>query len=372
MLTDDKQIKMRLALANCKGIGFVHASELVSRFGSVEGVFAAGVSGLRAAGLSAAIAESLFSENNWAFAEKEFSFVRRNGIRVYFCTDDDYPFRLKECVDAPVILYYKGSCPIDCAKTLGIVGTRKATEEGIRFVNQFLEELAKTNPDVLIVSGLAYGIDICAHRAALKNGLNTIAVMATGMSVVYPSSHRGDASKIKDQGGVLTEYYSDFKLNKNGFAARNRIVAGLCDAVLVVESPIKGGSLITASIANSYNRDVFAVPGRPVDESFAGCNRLIMQNKAAMVCSANDLSAAMGWNVSKEETLDVGPKEVEELTSEEKIVISIIRQYGKVHIDDMAQEAKLPVQTLKSLLFMMEMKGLVHPLPGNMYAIGKY
>lgn len=257
---------------------------------------------------------------------------------------------------------------------LAVVGTRHATPQGKLFTKNLIAELAERHPDLVIVSGLAFGIDVTAHQAALDAGLRTIGVMATGFDQVYPAKHTKIASAMKEQGGLLTEHFRGDKLVPGCFVGRNRIMAGLCDAVLIAESPAKGGSLTTADMADSYNRQVFAVPGRPTDLKSAGCNDLIRRNVAAMVCSAEDVEFELGWNDGKtqvDQSSTFPELNLPDLTEEERRAMCAIRKCGKMDLTDLTLELDMTATQLATLIFGMEMRGLVHKLPGNMVMVGK-
>lgn len=369
---DDKKWIQRLAFAYAKGLGPAHARELLARLGSVEAVFAESESAL-AHLVGKALAHEILLPEHMAFAEKELRFMRANGVQTVFLGDKDYPFRLRECQDAPVLFFYKGTCSLNAAKMLAVVGTRSITDMGKSFTSQVVEDLAKRHPDLVVVSGLAYGVDAAAHRAALKSNVCTIGVMATGMDKVYPALHAKLASQMKVSGGLITEHFRGDSLTPGCFVSRNRIIAGLCDAVLVVESAADGGALTTADIANSYSREVLAVPGRPGDKYSEGCNNLIKENKAAMVCSASDIEYQLGWDSGKQRShVHTSAESVAEGLSEQEIlVVSVLRKAGKLDVADLSHLLNTPLSQLSALLFDMEMRGLIHKQPGNMYSVGK-
>lgn len=372
---DDKNLVLRLALAHAKGLGPMRARELLARLGSVEAVFAETEGALAKLGLDKAIASDLLSSANIEFAKKELHFLQANGVQVVFLGDKDYPFRLRECADAPVLFMYKGNCSLSAPKMLAVVGSRHATDQGKRFTTQLVCDLAKRHPDLVIVGGLAYGIDVTAHKAALEAGIPTLGVMATGLDRLYPVQHKKVASQMKDHGGLLTEHFRGDALVPGCFVSRNRIIAGLCDGVVVVESAADGGALTTADIANSYSREVFAVPGRPGDVYSEGCNDLIKQNKAALITSADDVDFQLGWDNIKVQTSESStfPElNLPDLSEQElQIVSEMRRRGGEIESSELALFLKVSVAQLSSVLFTMEMRGLVHRLPGNRYAIGK-
>lgn len=316
---------------------------------------------------------SLFSEvergRALLAATNEVSFIRKNNITPLFFTDADYPQRLLECGDAPLMLYYKGSATLQAQRVVSIVGTRHATPYGRNFVETLVRDLADTCPDTLIVSGLAYGIDVTAHRAALRYGLPTVGVLAHGLNTIHPTQHRNTAVEMLGNGGLLTEYTSSQAVHRGLFLARNRIVAGLADAVVVVESGTKGGSLFTATIAGDYHRDVFALPGRVGDISSMGCNNLIRQNKAALLTCADDLIEAMGWGAPRKQPSQqsLAVEQEVELTAEEQSIMQYLALNGEGQINRMSVELNTPIATLSATLVELEFKGCVVAFPGGVY-----
>ena len=299
-------------------------------------------------------------------AEAEVRFAEEHHIRCLLQADSDYPVRLKECDDAPLALFYRGTASLNTQHILCVVGTRRCTDYGKKLCRELITDLKRLVPDVLIVSGLAYGIDIHAHRAALDCGLDTVGVLAHGLDRIYPALHRQTACDMLSHGGLLTEFRSGTVPDKGNFVRRNRIVAGMSDACLVIESADKGGALITAGIAQSYGRDVFAVPGRVGDERSAGCNALIRGNVAALVGSASDLAESMGWSVSAK---PVQRELFPELSSAEASVVNALRGSDGKPLNQLVVETDRPVQELLALLFDLEMKGVVRALAGGLYCI---
>ena len=302
-------------------------------------------------------------------AEEEMAFAEKNHIQILARNDVNFPARLRDCEDAPCILYYRGTADVNCRHILSIVGTRKATEYGKSFCQRFLNNLSVLCPDVLIISGLAYGIDINAHRHALANGLSTIAVLAHGLDQIYPRMHRTTAIEMLRKGGLLTEFMSQSVADKINFVARNRIVAGMADATLVVESAEKGGSLITARIAEDYGRDVFAVPGRVGDRGSAGCNLLIRENRAGLLQSAEEFVTAMGWATAKTESEPVQRELFPELSTDEMAVFEALKDSDGKHLNLLTVETNIPIGRLSSILFEMEMRGIVRLLSGGVYRL---
>ena len=304
-------------------------------------------------------------------AEAELEFIRRHHIRPLCFGDDDYPQRLRECDDAPLMLYYLGNADLNRQRVINIVGTRHATTYGKDLIRRFCHELREMCPDVLIVSGLAYGVDICAHREALACGIDTVGVLAHGLDDLYPHQHRETARQMVEQGGLLTEYMSQTNADKRNFIQRNRIVAGLSDACILVESAHRGGGLITARIAQSYHRDVFAFPG-PVGAQYSeGCNNLIRDNGAMLITSAADMVRAMGWE-SDRQLAQVRQQGIErqlfpDLTSDEQLIVDALSHINDLSLSQLSTQTSLPVAQLSALLFTLEMKGVIRPLAGGMY-----
>lgn len=301
-------------------------------------------------------------------AKREMDFVQANGIKLTCLNDSDYPYRLFECSDAPIALYSLGDIPFNAEHIVSIVGTRHATEYGKDLCRNFVTDLARLLPGTLIVSGLAYGIDICAHRASIEAGLPTVGVLAHGLDRIYPQSHRSVAKKMVEEcGGLLTEFMSETNPFPQFFVQRNRIVAGMADATVVVESASSGGSLITASLAQGYARDCFAFPGRVNDQYSCGCNELVSRNKAALITSAHDFVQAMNW----EHKAVAAPTQGElfpELTPEEEIVIALLRKNSDgLQINQLVVKVDMPINVLMPLLFNMELKGYVRSVAGGCY-----
>ncbi len=305
-------------------------------------------------------------------AEEELEFALRNKIRCLCYNDSDYPFRLRECDDAPLLLYYKGNAELNRAHVINMVGTRHCTEYGKDICRRFVAELKDLYPDVLIVSGLAYGVDIHSHRAALDHNLDTVGVLAHGLDQIYPRLHRDTAVKMVSQGGLLTEFMSRTNADKVNFVRRNRIVAGMADATIVVESADKGGALITADIAMSYHREVFAFPGRVGDPYSQGCNRLIRDSKAALLQNARDFANAIGWvpcPCPEKQERGMQIKLFPDLNEDEQRIIDCLQQKEELQMNALAISVNLPVHKLSALLFNLEMKGIVRMLNGGMYRL---
>ena len=369
--TPDK-LFYQIALTQINGVGDVLARNLLQEFGDAETIFKSGRKALLSIrNFSTKLVDEILAPEVMRRAEKEMLFVERNNIQTYFINDNEYPQRLRECHDAPVLLYFKGKTDFNAPRVISIVGTRNPSNYGNQFCDTFLQELAKTHPDTLIVSGLAYGIDISAHRSALKHGLPTIGVLAHGLDRIYPSAHKQTATEMIGQGGLLTEFRSETEPDRHNFVRRNRIVAGMADTVIVVESAEKGGSLITAELANSYCRDVFALPGRVSDAKSSGCNKLIAHHKADLFLSTDYFLKQMGWDTETEKSRKqpIQTNLFSDLSDEEQTIVNTLTEYKNLHVDRLSHEAGIPAYQLFSLLLEMEMKGLIKNLPGNMYTI---
>jgi DNA processing protein len=317
-------------------------------------------------GIGSSIAKYISDRSYLGVAEKEAEYITKNNIKTYFYLDNDYPFRLRQCDDSPVVFFFLGNCDLNSAKILSVVGTRNATNRGKELCEKIIGGLAANHPDVIIVSGLAYGIDIASHKAALAYNLQTIGVLGHGFKTTYPSIHATIAKAMVEKGGLLSDFLSDALPERNNFLKRNRIIAGISDATLVIESGIKGGALITADIANSYNRDVFAVPGRPEDQWSAGCNSLIRTNKAALTECSDDIEYFLNWKPEKSKQ-PVQRTLFSDLDDTEKMIYELISKEGELPIDTICRALEMPVYKLSSVLLQMEFKNLVKCYPGNVY-----
>ncbi len=358
-----------IALANLKGITPRLVEEILSRIGDKSLFFTLPESNLAAVlGFKSKILERGYRDGVLEKAKKELDFINAHNITVTPFDGTSYPERLRHCDDAPMILYSIGECNLNSRHVIGIVGTRHATPYGIDFVINLVKGLSEKLDDIVIVSGLAYGIDITAHRAALHNNAPTAAVLAHGLNTIYPAAHRNTAAEIAKSGGALvTDYMSQDRMHKGNFLARNRIIAGLCDCLVVAESAEKGGALVTARIATAYNRDVAALPGRTSDKYSAGCNHLIASNIATLIQSDDDLIEMMNWT----------PRPVEgdqqrlqlELSQEEEAVIERLRESGEDNINRLCVALGIPMHRLMPILVDMEFKNLILPYPGGKYRL---
>jgi DNA processing protein len=366
----DNTLLHRIALSLIPGIGSITAKKLIAYIGSVDGIFSEKKNALlKVPGIGEVLAKEIVNSNVLDKAKEEVEFISKYNIKVYFYLDDDYPARLKHCEDSPILLYNKGTANYNNPKVISIVGTRNATEYGKSFTEKLLAKIAESQHNPLIVSGLAFGIDICAHKAALRNNLETIGVMAHGLKTVYPSVHTKYAKEIVQQGALLTEFTSDIKADRAFFVRRNRIVAGLADATIVVESGEKGGALITADIANSYNRDVFAVPGRIDDSHSKGCNKLIKTNKAILLEDLEDLEYILGWEKQQDKPKNIQRELFVNISDDEKRILEILTQNGEMPIDSICVEAEMAVSKVSPLLLSLEFAGLIKGLPGKVYKL---
>jgi len=362
----------RIAFASIRGMGYELAQRLLDVIPSEREFFAMSESELLSiSGRRSKVWERGYRDEKLRLAERELDFIEQKHIKVLYFKDDDYPSRLSDASDAPILLYMIGGCNLNTKHMISVVGTRRSTHYGASFCDTFVKDLSQMlNGDLVIVSGLAYGSDINAHRAALKYGVPTIGVQACGLDRIYPAEHRTDAiHMIQNGGAVVTDYTSQDEIHRGNFLARNRIIAALSDCTVVVESADKGGSLVTANIAASYSRDVFALPGRVNDEYSKGCNRLIMNNQAASITCAEDLLKAMRWE-SKLVTPEA--KELElfpQLTAEQQKVVDILRKQGDLHINDLAGLMALPIYRLMATLVELDTMGVIKSLPGCRYTL---
>lgn len=346
----------------------MHAKALVSYFGDAASVFRAKKKELEEIeGIGSVRAKAIRAYQDFSIAEKEIGFIEKYKISPLFITDKDYPQRLVNCYDSPVLLYYCGNADLNTSKIIGLVGTRSNNEYGKAACEKFVADLA--GHDILIVSGLAFGIDTLSHKAALKHDLKTVGVLAHGLDRIYPPQNKGLAKEMINNGGLLTDFKSDTNPDKQNFPKRNRIVAGLCDAVIVVQTGFKGGSLITAEIANGYNKDVYAFPGRAGEAKSEGCNYLIKTNKAGLIESAADLLANMGWRDEKKPTAKKQRELFVELSAEEKKIFEVLKDRESVGIDEVYLKSGLSSSQVAAALLTMEINGVIYAMPGKQYKL---
>ncbi len=363
-------ILYEIALTLLPGIGDVLGRKLVSSFGSAEEVFRVSQNELRKnKALSSHVVEALLNGRDEALrkAETEVKFIKKYHIIPLYYQDKRYPYRLSNCNDAPVMLYYKGNADLNTARVIGVVGTRRATEYGRMMCSKLIEGMADLG--VLVVSGLAFGIDSMAHKMSLQQHLPTVGVLGHGLDRMYPPQNKALAGKMLANGGLLTEFPSQTQPDRENFPRRNRIIAGLCDALVVVEAAASGGALITADIANSYNRDVFAVPGRLSDEFSKGCNLFIKTNRAALIESADDLRYIMGWDAKPVQKLAVQRELFLELDAGEKVLMDLLHPGEDTGIDVLVATSGLKSSEVARALLSLEFKGLIKCLPGKRFKL---
>jgi DNA processing protein len=348
------------------GVGDINAKKLIAYCGGAEAVFREKRKNLlKIPGLGETTANAILSANVLERASREIDFIEKHKIRPLFFLDKDYPFRLKNCVDSPVMLYCKGSAILNSDRIVGVVGTRRATAYGKEVCRKLIRELSMSG--LLVVSGLAYGIDTCAHKSALDNQVPTVAVLAHGLDRIYPEQNRSLADKMIENGGLLSDYLSETNPDRENFPKRNRIIAGMCDALVVVETAMRGGAMITANIANSYNRDVFAFPGKTTDNWSEGCNFLIKTNKAALIQSADDIRYIMQWEDKVKSGSGKKKQLFREFTAEEGKVMDILKEHEAVSFDYLVAQTNMSSSKMSSVLLTLEFDGLVRSLPGKMF-----
>lgn len=356
-----------LALQNVSNIGDITAKKLIRHCGSAQAIFKERKGNLlRIDGIGHIVIGDLFGKDHFFEAEKELKFIRDNNIGYHYFAEETYPERLKHCVDGPILLFESGQINFRDQRVLSIVGTRKVTSYGVATCNALIEALAPYNP--VIVSGFAYGTDITAQKAALKHNLQTVGCLAHGLNQIYPKSHQKYVETIKRHGGFISDFWSSDDFDRNNFLKRNRIIAGLSEATIVIESAQKGGSLVTADIANSYNREVFAVPGRITDTQSVGCNDLIKYQRAHPLTKPADVPYILNWSTNDPE--DTVQKQLfVDLDTEENIVYNFLKENGKELLDMIALKCEMPTFRIASILLNLELKGVVRPLPGKQFEV---
>ena len=366
----DQLLKYKIAVGLIPGIGSVTAKKLIAYTGGIEGVFSEKKGKLqKIPGIGNVLAENIVNCKALERAGKEIEFIEKFHIGYSFYLDDDYPERLKNCEDSPIMLYYKGNPSFNSKRILSIVGTRNATEYGRTCCERLIEDLKNRGHELVIVSGLAYGVDICAHRAALKYGFETFAVLGHGLGTLYPAVHKATAKEIIAHGALVSDFVSDTMPDRNNFVKRNRLIAGMADATLVVESGLKGGALITADLAQSYNRDVLAFPGRVGDAYSLGCNWLIKTNKAALVESALDIEYHLGWDSPQKPVEAHQTSLFVEMTEDEQRIVKAFNGDKELPIDIISVRSEMPVGLVSAQLLSLEFAGKVKSLPGKMYRL---
>lgn len=362
----DTELFNTLALLKTEGIGDIVAKKLITHCGSAQGVFEAKKNRLTGIdGIGEMVYRNLQDSRIFKLAEAEMKFIQQSGINVCSYLESGYPERLKHCIDGPVLLFNSGNINFEGRKTISIVGTRQMTSYGADFCRKFLEDIAPLNP--VIVSGFAYGVDIFAHITAMDLGLQTIGIVAHGLNQIYPKVHKKYVAKMEENGGFMTEFWSTSSPDRENFIKRNRIVAGISEATVIIESADKGGSLITANVANDYNRDVFAVPGRITDKYSQGCNNLIKSQRANLLTNAADLIYILNWELEEKKARPVQKQLFITLEPEEQKVYDYLQKNGKELLDIIALDCDMPVFKLAPLLLTMELKGVIRPLPGKLF-----
>ena len=367
---EQEDLKYLIALTLVPLVGSITARKLISYSGSAKAVFSEKKSNLqKIPGIGSLLAGSIQPEKALVQAEHELLFMERNRINHLTVYDKEYPERLKQCPDAPLVFYYKGKNGFSTEKVLSIVGTRNASEYGIEQCRKLIRDLTEHNYKVLIVSGLAYGIDVQAHMAALQYKQETVAVLAHGLHTIYPGAHKNLALRIIENGAILSDFCTGDNPERNNFLKRNRIIAGLSDATIVIESGKKGGALITADLASSYNRDVFALPGRVSDPMSAGCNALIRDNKAALVEGFEDIVFFLGWDANEKANKPRQAELFAELNEDEKKIADELRKEERLSPDILSLRTGLPVSKISATLLGMEFRAIVRVMPGNCYRL---
>jgi len=364
----EKDLINVLALQHVTNIGDITTKKLISHCGSAEEVFKEKKHNLlKIEGIGSVIINDLFDVSHHKAAEEELHFIKSNNIICLYFNEENYPEKLKHCVDGPVLLFQSGAINLKNQHIISIVGTRKITTQGMAFCEMLLEQLAPYNP--IIVSGFAYGTDITAHKAALKNNLQTIGCLAHGLNQIYPKVHKKYVADIEKNGGFYTDFWSSDTFDKNNFLKRNRVIAGLSEATIVIESAERGGSLVTADIANSYNRDVFAVPGRTTDSQSIGCNNLIKYQKAQMLTNPLDIPYILNWQLDTDVTPSIQKQLFVELDEQEKVIYNYLKENNKQQLDTIALSCNMPIFKIAGILLNMELKGVIRPLPGKLFEL---
>jgi DNA processing protein len=357
-----------LRLQKTKTVGDILAKKLIAATGDVAQIFEEKTTNLlKINGIGTRVLKELLNKETQKRAENELEYIIKNNIAVSYFLEDTYPKNLQQCIDAPILVFKDGNINLNNSRIISIVGTRNMTSYGRDFCKELIADLKQYNP--IIVSGFAYGVDICAHKEALKNNLQTIAVLAHGFDHMYPKIHKKYINEVNENGGFFTEFWHDENPVRENFLKRNRIVAGISQGTIVIESAEKGGSLVTADIANSYSRDVFAVPGRTSDLFSKGCNHLIKNNNAAVLTSADDIAKMLNWDLEQQITQNVQTQLFLELNDFEQKIYDYLFKNGKQLLDVIALDCQIPTYKLASLLLQLEMKGVVKPLPGKLFEV---
>lgn len=367
----EEEILAVLRLQNTKSVGDILAKKLIVTVGSAAQVYKEKKHLLhKINGVGKHTIDQIFDESTLRNAQNELEHINKNKTRFRYFLDDDYPKNLQHCIDAPILLFEDGNIDLTNQRVISIVGTRNMTRYGREFCEQFIQDLVPYNP--IIVSGFAYGVDICAHKAAISDNLQTIAVLAHGFNHIYPKVHKRYIHEVNENGGFFTEFFHNESPLRENFLKRNRVVAGLSQATIIIESAEKGGSLVTADIANSYNRDVFAVPGRVSDPLSKGCNDLIRNHRAQLLHSAEDIVKHLNWDLPDKKAISqkaIQKQLFVELSSEEEIICNYLKDHDQQVLDIIALETDIPVYQMATLLLNLELKGVIRPLPGKMFEL---
>lgn len=369
-MTPEKQnsLHYQIAATLLPGVGDVTAKKLIAYCGGVEEIFSLKKAALmKIPGIGPVLAKAILEQDILKRAEEEVEFILKNNIHPIFFTDKEFPERLKHCMDSPILIYTQGNMSLNTKRVVSIVGTRSATDYGKQICERLVADLK--SQDMLIVSGMAYGVDITAHKAALKNDIPTVGVLGHGLDRLYPAIHKKTAKEMMEKGGLLTDFMKDTNPDRENFPKRNRIIAGMADATIVIEAAKKGGALITAELANSYNRDVFAVPGRLDDKYSEGCNWLINRNKAVLTSSIDDILYLMNWQPEDDKTKKPVQKQLfVELSDDQRLITDLLND-GQLSIDSICAKTQMPMSKVASLLLDLEFSGLVVSLPGKVFRL---
>ncbi len=357
-----------LALQNVPKIGDITAKKLIAHCGSAEAVIKEKKHYLlKIGGIGSSMLQDVYNKNHIIAAEAELKFIKEHTITCLYFMDGNYPEKLKHCIDGPILLFQSGQMDLKKQRLISIVGTRKITSSGVAFCEQLVEQLAVFNP--VIISGFAYGTDITAQKAAIKHNLQTVGCLAHGLNQIYPKVHKRYVAEIEKNGGFLTEFWSTSNPERENFLKRNRVIAGVSEATIVIESAERGGSLVTADIANSYNRDVFAVPGRTTDSQSVGCNNLIKYQKAHLLSTPMDVPYILNWELESEKKPAIQKQLFVELEDDEKVIHNFLKPLEPQFLDTIALECKMPIFKVAGVLLNMELKGVVRPIPGKLFEV---
>lgn len=365
---DEEELLYLLALQKVPKVGDIMGKKLLQHFGSAKAVVQAPIHQLsKVEGIGTIMLKHLKEKDYLKEAEDELRFVQNNNISIIPYTHQDYPTKLSHCIDGPLLLFTSGTLQLNAPRMLSIVGTRNITSYGTKVCEMLIEQFSSLG--ITVVSGYAYGVDICAHKAAIKYNLPTIACLAHGLNQIYPKKHEAYKAAMEKNGGFVSDFWSTSIFDRNNFLRRNRIIAGLSEATIVIESAEKGGSLVTADIAHSYNRDVFAVPGKINDAYSIGCNQLIKTQKAQMITSAADVVYALGWDMDSQPEKAIQKQLFVALTDDEQVIVAFLKTVDKEHIDVIALHCQMPIFKISSILLQLEMKGVIRPLPGKLFSL---